>query len=238
MLIEQVIAMVLVSFLFQIFYYFFYLDIYDISSFALVHVNCSNRGSRVNFWAFALVNTFHFLSNKAGSLSWFEAPFFFFFQTQLNVSGLGLIFNNQIWRSCYILIIPLIHGSVSRVKTNITIYYPWDQQHNNDDTTMPRRWLWFSIALTSSPLIPGPSHTCEKWPRAAIMLQTSANPTSRINASPGFYYAVLSSFAGQPFILVRCPYLLPVWPHMCTHLRVSPVCLCVCESAASSASRA
>jgi len=43
------------------------------------------------------------------------------------------------------------------------------------------------------------------------MLQTSANPTRRINASSGFYYAVLPSFAGWPFILVRCPYLLSVW---------------------------
>lgn len=43
------------------------------------------------------------------------------------------------------------------------------------------------------------------------MLQTSANPTRRINASSGFYYAVLPSFVGRPFILVRCPHLLSVW---------------------------
>lgn len=42
------------------------------------------------------------------------------------------------------------------------------------------------------------------------MLQTSANPTRRINASSGFYYAVLPSFAGWPFILVTRPYLLAV----------------------------
>lgn len=56
------------------------------------------------------------------------------------------------------------------------------------------------------------------------MLQTSANPTRRINASSGFYYAVLPSFAGWPFILVRCPYLLPVWA---AHVR-SRVSLLVC----------
>jgi len=52
------------------------------------------------------------------------------------------------------------------------------------------------------------------------MLQTSANPTRRINASSGFYYAVLPSFAGWPFILVRYPYLLSVWEYTC-------VCVCV-----------
>lgn len=41
---------------------------------------------------------------------------------------------------------------------------------------------------------------------APIMLQTSANPTRRINVSSGFYYAVLPSFAGRPFILVTRPY--------------------------------
>lgn len=38
------------------------------------------------------------------------------------------------------------------------------------------------------------------------MLQTSAKPTRRINASSGCYYAVPPSFAGRPFILVRRPY--------------------------------
>lgn len=54
------------------------------------------------------------------------------------------------------------------------------------------------------------------------MLQTSANPTRRINASSGFYYAVLPSFAGWPFILVRCPYLLSVWVPTCVPARVCP----------------
>lgn len=49
------------------------------------------------------------------------------------------------------------------------------------------------------------------------MLQTSANPTRRINASSCFYYAVPPSFAAPPFILVRCPYLLTV-----------SACACVC----------
>lgn len=53
------------------------------------------------------------------------------------------------------------------------------------------------------------------------MLQTSANPTRRINASSGFYYAVLPSFASWPFILVRYPYLLSVWAN-------TRVCVCVC----------
>lgn len=49
------------------------------------------------------------------------------------------------------------------------------------------------------------------------MLQTSAIPTRRINASSCFYYAVLPSFAGCPFILVRRPYLIRV----CEHRRVA-----------------
>lgn len=60
------------------------------------------------------------------------------------------------------------------------------------------------------------------------MLQTSANPTRRINASSGFYYAVLPSFAGRPFILVTCPYLLPVRSHLhvlCVD-RTLESCLC------------
>lgn len=51
------------------------------------------------------------------------------------------------------------------------------------------------------------------------MLQTSANPTRRINASSGFYYAVPPSFAGRPFILVRCPYQ-PAYVRTCARLLV------------------
>lgn len=67
------------------------------------------------------------------------------------------------------------------------------------------------------------------------MLQTSAKPTRRINASSGFYYAVLPSFADWPFILVRCPYLLSVWAPTCVPTRVCPCAslhaLCIYESA-------
>lgn len=64
------------------------------------------------------------------------------------------------------------------------------------------------------------------------MLQTSANPTRRINASSGFHYAVLPSFAGRPFILVRCPYLLSVWVNTCVHVCLGIcMCYCMCESA-------
>lgn len=61
------------------------------------------------------------------------------------------------------------------------------------------------------------------------MLQTSANLTRRINASSGFYYAVLPSFAGWPFILVRCPYLLSVWANACVHVCLAVfACVIVC----------
>lgn len=65
------------------------------------------------------------------------------------------------------------------------------------------------------------------------MLQTSANPTRRINASSGFYYAVLPSFACCPFILVRCPYLLTVRARiravMCARLlECVAVWVCLC----------
>lgn len=67
------------------------------------------------------------------------------------------------------------------------------------------------------------------------MLQTSANSTRRINASSGFYYAVLPSFAGCPFILVRCPCLLSVRVHTCAPALVCPSALlhvlCIYESA-------